>query len=352
MNIRGTTLGEKARILFSHAMRSWVRTAPARTWSHAQRVGALLGVLALAVALDAVAADVAGSKDHPLVSRYAGSEIIKYEQKEFDGYRLPVSRAENYQAGPKEVRALEGRVTRINYRAPNGRSTLEVFRNYEQALRGAGFELLFQCQDQACGAMSHAILTQSFAYLSMLHHNDKDQQYLAARLARPEGEIHVALYVVRAYSIGGVNQDRVFTQLDVIEAKPIQTGQVRVDANAMARAIAAQGRVALYGIYFDTGKAEVKPESKPALDEIAKLLKQNPAMKLLVVGHTDNAGDYDYNLDLSRRRAQAVTQVLTAQHGIAVTRLKPVGVGYAAPVAANRAEDGRAKNRRVELVEQ
>ena len=102
----------------------------------------------------------------------------------------------------------------------------------------------------------------------------------------------------------------------MIEAKPIQTGQVRVDANAMARAIAAQGRVALYGIYFDTGKAEGKPESKPALDEIAKLLKQNPAMKLLVVGHTDNAGDYDYNLDLSRRRAQAVTQVLTA-----ITRL-------------------------------
>lgn len=160
------------------------------------------------------------------------------------------------------------------------------------------------------------------------------------------------MYTVSAYSVGGENKNRVFTQLDVIESQAMQTGQVSVDADAMAREIAKSGRVALYGIFFDSNKADVKSESKPALDEIAKLLKQTTALKLLVVGHTDNVGDFEYNLDLSRRRAQSVVQALVSQYGIAAARLKPHGVGYASPVASNRADDGRAKNRRVELVEQ
>jgi outer membrane protein OmpA-like peptidoglycan-associated protein len=316
------------------------------------RSRALLGLLALAAAFNAPAADVAGSRDHPMISRYAGSEIVKYEQKEFDAYTLALGRSQNRQAGPKPVRALEGRLTRLNYRAPEGRSALEVFRNYEQALTGAGFEVLFRCQDPACGSLSHALLTGSFATLHFLNYNEKDQKYLAAKLARPEGEVYVALYSVRAYNVGGKDKNRVFTQLDVIEPRAMQAGKVQVDAGAMAREIAAHGKVALYGIHFDSNKAEIKPESKPALDEIGKLLKQNAALKLLVVGHTDNAGDFDYNLDLSRRRAQSVVQALTAQYGVAPARLKPAGVSYAAPVASNRAEDGRAKNRRVELVEQ
>jgi OOP family OmpA-OmpF porin len=308
-------------------------------------------LLAFSAAAPVRAADVEGSRDHPMISRYDGSEIVRYDAKEFDAYTLPVSRSKGMREGPQQTQAIEGRLTRINYRAPVERSALEVFRNYQEALQKAGFEVLFQCQDQECGPMSHAILTKSFAGLSMLHYNDKDQKYLAARLARPEGDVYVALYTVRAYSIGGENKDRVFTQLDVIEARPMQTGLVQVDADAMAKEIAANGRVALYGIYFDTNKAEVKPESKPALEEIGKLLSKNSSMKLLVVGHTDSAGDFDYNLDLSRKRAEAVVRELTNQYGVDAARLKPVGVSFAAPVASNRAEDGRAKNRRVELVE-
>jgi outer membrane protein OmpA-like peptidoglycan-associated protein len=314
------------------------------------RLHIAFAMLLLGGVATASAADVAGPKDHPTVSRYAGSEIIRYDKKEFDGYALPLSRSVG-RKGPAQTRSLEGRLTRIHYQAPAGRSTLEVFRNYEQALRAAGFEVLFQCQDQQCGAMSHAVLTKSFAGLSFLHHNEKDQKFLAAKLGQPEGELHVALYTVRAYNIGGKNKDRVFTQLDVIEGKAMQAGQVHVDAGAMAREIAAKGRVALYGIYFDSGKAEIKPESRPALDEIGKLLKNNGSLKLLVVGHTDSVGDFDYNLHLSRRRAQSVAQALTAQHGVASTRLKAFGAGYAAPVATNRGETGRGLNRRVELVE-
>lgn len=313
-----------------------------------QIVAAALFVVA---PITANGADIAGSKDHPIVSRYAGSEIIKYEAKDFDGYILPTSPSASRKEGPRQTRAIEGRVTRIHYQAPATRSALEVFRNYEQALRAAGFEVLFQCQDQQCGPLSHAVLTKSFAGLSFLHHNEKDQKFLAAKLARPEGEVHVALYAVRAYNVGGKNKDRVFTQLDVIESKAMQAGQVQVDADAMAREIAAKGRVALYGIYFDSGKTDIKPESRPALEQIGKLLKKNGSLKLLVVGHTDSAGDFDYNLELSRQRARSVVAALTGQYGIAAARLKSFGAGYATPVATNRAEAGRSQNRRVELVE-
>jgi outer membrane protein OmpA-like peptidoglycan-associated protein len=118
----------------------------------------------------------------------------------------------------------------------------------------------------------------------------------------------------------------------------------------MSKAIAADGHVALYGIHFDTGKAEVKPESTAALKEIATLLQREPALKLLVVGHTDSTGDYAANLGLSDRRAAAVIAALTTSHGVAPTRLKAAGAGMMAPVAPNETDAGRAKNRRVELV--
>jgi outer membrane protein OmpA-like peptidoglycan-associated protein len=116
--------------------------------------------------------------------------------------------------------------------------------------------------------------------------------------------------------------------------------------------ISSSGHVALYGIYFDTDKADLKPESRPTLQEIARLLKQDAALKLYVVGHTDNVGGFDYNSGLSERRAVAVVKELTANHGIAATRLKAAGVGMLSPVAPNDREEGRTKNRRVELVKQ
>jgi len=237
-------------------------------------------------------------------------------------------------------------VTRIHYQAPEGRSALEVLRNYDQSLQAAGFTILFQCQDADCGRdLSFAVVPPS-----RMHYNSKDQKYLAAKLSRPQGDAHVMAYTVVPYSTGGPDRNRARTQLDVVESKPMRTARVKVDADAMARVITANGRIALYGIHFDHDKAEMKSESKPALDEIAKLLKQERALKLLIVGHTDNAGGFYYNLDLSRRRAQSVVQALVSQHGIDGARLKPWGVSYAAPVGSNGSEDGRAKNRRVELV--
>jgi outer membrane protein OmpA-like peptidoglycan-associated protein len=109
--------------------------------------------------------------------------------------------------------------------------------------------------------------------------------------------------------------------------------------------------VAIYGILFDTGKADLTPASGPALVEIAKLLKANAGLKVCVVGHTDMVGDLATNVTLSQARAQAVVSALVSQHGIVGSRLIPFGAGPYSPVASNKTEEGRAKNRRVELVE-
>ena len=128
--------------------------------------------------------------------------------------------------------------------------------------------------------------------------------------------------------------------------------EVRADAQFMADGIASSGRVAVYGIYFDFDKAEVKPESAPALSEIAKLLAGKPRLTVFIVGHTDNVGGVDYNMRLSQARAEAVVTALTTQHSVHPQRLLAFGVGPLAPAAPNTTEEGRAKNRRVELVEQ
>jgi OmpA-OmpF porin, OOP family len=123
-----------------------------------------------------------------------------------------------------------------------------------------------------------------------------------------------------------------------------------VDAAAMAKGLGETGHIALYGIYFDTDKAVVKPESRPTLEQIVKLLASQPQLSVYIVGHTDSQGAPDYNLDLSRRRAEAVAAELVKNFRIAQPRLKTAGVGLLAPVGSNATEAGRALNRRVELV--
>ncbi len=123
-------------------------------------------------------------------------------------------------------------------------------------------------------------------------------------------------------------------------------------AKEMAEDISKTGHASIYGIYFDTGKSVIKPESKQAIDEIAKLLNAQPSLRLHVVGHTDNVGTLPSNMTLSKQRAEAVVNSLVNDHRIAAVRLIANGVGPLAPVASNAAEDGRAKNRRVELVAQ
>ena len=168
-----------------------------------------------------------------------------------------------------------------------------------------------------------------------------DSRYLAARLARPEGDVYVALHVAT-----------IETKIVVVEVKPMETGLVKISADALNKDLDHVGHVAVYELLFDTAKADLKPESDGALKEISALLVKSPTLKLHVVGHTDNVGVLAQNLDLSKRRAQAVVTALTTTYKVAAARLHADGVGPLAPVASNDGEAGRAKNRRVEIVKQ
>jgi OmpA-OmpF porin, OOP family len=139
-------------------------------------------------------------------------------------------------------------------------------------------------------------------------------------------------------------------RLDIIETKPMKQRLVKVTADEMSSEIAKAGHATLYGILFDFNKAELKPESGPVLQEIGKLLQDKPELKLVVTGHTDAVGGFDFNRDLSQRRAAAVVTALATRYRVAAVRLIPFGASFSSPVAPNDTEEGRAKNRRVELV--
>ena len=121
-----------------------------------------------------------------------------------------------------------------------------------------------------------------------------------------------------------------------------------VTADKMRSELAARGRVALY-LNFDTDKATIRADGKPAIDEIITLMKQDATLKLAVEGHTDNSGDARHNKELSQQRAAAVVEALV-KASIDRARLSSSGLGDSRPLADNKDEEGRARNRRVELV--
>lgn len=313
----------------------------------------LAAALLLLLPFGAQAADVEGSADHALVPRYEESEIIAYDTEEFAEYRLMTAAATAYGGLEKNLdasTALEGKVTRLSYRAPAERSVLEVFRNYENALAAAGFETIYECDVASCGGRNFNHVLAADKLYSLFGEYEEEQRYLAARLARPEGDVYVSLYAVLNQSGGGPNRGRTLVQLDVVELQPMEDRMVVLDAAALDTQLTAEGRVAIYGILFDFDAAEIKPESKPQLDELAALLAASPELRVLIVGHTDGKGALDYNQLLSAQRAEAVVAALTGEYGIEGARLTPAGAGMVAPVATNRTEEGRAANRRVEVV--
>jgi len=295
------------------------------------------------------AQDIDGSQDHPLVSRYEGSEIYRYFQREYDEYRgvLGPAGGSYFNVQWENEVSYEGRVTRILYRAPEGRSALEVFRNYESSMADSDFQELFSCSNEQCG---NSFYTRYTSIHDVVYATDvNNQRYLAARLSRPEGDVYAFLHVsdhVFMNSMSGA-----YAMLDIVEMAPMQTNMVRIDAEAMAEDISATGRVALYGIYFDTDSADLSSESSDALNEIARMLGSESNINVMIVGHTDNQGDMQYNVDLSHRRAQSVRDALVEDYDVDEERLGAVGMGFFGPVASNRTEEGRALNRRVELVE-
>ncbi len=305
------------------------------------------------------AADLPGTKDHPVISRYPGAEIRWQDVQAYQEFKVAVGPQTGYRHIDDWIETA-GRLTRTYYEVSGEKTSSEVYQNYRNALTKAGFDIVAQgMRNDSRPSPEIGGRTWMGTYYAanpisarggevrLLQGSSSSggSGFVAGRLERAEGTVYVAVAVAQ-YS-----QDVVATLIDVIEEEALQDDLVSVDADAMSKGIDVYGKIALYGIFFDHDKATIKPESKPALDEIAKLLKARPDLDLFVVGHTDMTGGLDYNVALSKSRAASVVEALVNDYGIEAKRLTPHGVGPLAPVFTNASDPGRAKNRRVELVE-
>jgi outer membrane protein OmpA-like peptidoglycan-associated protein len=253
--------------------------------------------------------DKAGCKDHQLFpSRLPEYRIEACKVEDFGRYEFFSVK------GPKTP--VEGRFTFITYAFTGQRASepsgLAVVRNYENAMKTVGGTIL---QSDPNRWINGKII--------------KDDLEVWAQIEKGNGKIW----------------------LRIVEKKAMEQ-YIVADATVLGNDIRSTGHVAVYGIHFDTGKSTIQPDSAQAITEIAKLLTADPGLQVFVVGHTDNVGGVDSNIKLSQDRADAVLQSLVKDHGIAGQRLRAAGCGPFSPVAPNDTEEGRAKNRRVELVKQ
>jgi outer membrane protein OmpA-like peptidoglycan-associated protein len=311
--------------------------------------------------------DFKGTQDPPGMKRFQGSTIHGQIRSNFAEYELVIGAHDwSKPGGMRPSQPLEGRVIRTLYVAPKGATPLEVSRNYEDELKAGGFETLFRCRNSRSGTMECG---QKLVGTKLLPNNTfqkqgdraefagnvaQDLHYFAARTTRPEGDLWISLAAWEA-SDAQLNKPffgQTIALLDVVQTKAMDRQMVFVDADRMKSTLDSSGRISLYGVLFDTNSAVIKPESDKTLAEIARLLTQNPGMKLAVVGHTDNVAAADYNLRLSLQRAQAVVAALVQRYAINAPRLRADGKGLTQPVASNDTEAGRAQNRRVELIKE
>jgi OmpA-OmpF porin, OOP family len=254
-------------------------------------------------------ADAKGCVDHPLFTRMQNMHIASCRLVEFDRMMFKTGKARGTET------PVEGRRFEIRYITNTGGtppSPVAVLRNHQDAVKAIGGAVAFE-------DARYTTLTVS-----------KDGHDVWAQVDTAWG---------RGY------------QLIIVEKKAMAQ-EVTASAEIFQSGLKTSGHVEVPGIFFDTGKSELKPESDAAIAEVAKLLKADPALKVYVVGHTDNVASLDLNARLSQARAEAVVQALVGRHAIAASRVIGRGVGPLAPVATNESEDGRAKNRRVELVRQ
>ncbi len=290
--------------------------------------------------------DIAGSKDFPLVSRFDGSIIQWYQHKNFDRYfmlSLKDHKLDKYE--------IDGAVTRIQYAVSKEHSVFEIFKSYEAALKNNGFKILLELDKTNCGVnLSEQLYNGEFNGLNALsdkkslstNYREGEFTYLSAKKKVNGKDVYIVVYIA--------NWDYPLITFDAIEVKALDNALVTV--KDLESNINEDGHIAIHHIYFDTGKFVIKPESKEVLNNIATYLKTHSDKKYLIVGHTDNVGDFEANLTLSLQRAKAVVDYLVGNYGIDGAQLKAYGDGQTAPIASNTTEKGRAKNRRVEIVAQ
>jgi len=280
-----------------------------------QPIDLFAAILIAACVAGAQSKDVAGSKDPALFTRMPHYNLTDYKESQFDAFGFTVQKGND-----TEEQRVEGRKVEYRYDFDSSAgvmpSMLQIARNYQNAALKVGAKVMyFRDQTSSVGAT-----------------------FLVARAGQ---ETWVSLDCQ-----GGGS-----TYFMTIVEKQAMQQDVTANADAMKSGLTDAGHAEVPGIFFDFNKSEVKPESQPALLEVVKLLRSNPALRVWVAGHTDNVGAVEANVALSNARAAAVVAALV-KLGVDARRLTPHGDGPYAPVASNSTDGGRAHNRRVELVAQ
>jgi len=278
------------------------------------RTASLLLLLAFVAPSVFAQEDARGSKDHPLLTRFPDSHIVEYV-KNYDSVEF----ATGTKGGEPERKAVEGDATVITYFHNNAEkqpSALQVIRNYQNAIKGIGGQVAYERLPK-----------------------DGDGGETTLRVATGGKDVWVRL------EPGIFSAPTQSYKLWIVEVAAMQ--QV-VTANKLLEELNKNGFIALY-INFDTGKWDLKADGRATVAEIVTMFICAPALKIAIEGHTDNVGQAAANKTLSEKRAQSVMAAIVAG-GIDAKRLTAVGVGQERPIADNRGEEGRAKNRRVELV--
>ncbi len=275
-------------------------------------VASLLLILVIGATFTS-AQDVEGGKDHPLLTRYPNSTLLEYA-KDFDSVEFTIGRAAN---GNPKKKAIEGDHTllRYFYAADNQPSHLQIMRNYQNALKKIGAVVMYE---------------------RLPGENDSGETTLKVTSGGKEIWIQVE---------PGFSAPTNSYKIQIVEIAAMEQA---VSANKLLEEINKNGYVALY-INFDTNKWDLKEDGLATVREIAAMLKSAPTLKLSIEGHTDNVGTPATNKVLAENRAKSVLKAIV-EGGIPAGRLAAVGLGQETPIADNRTEEGRAKNRRVELV--
>jgi outer membrane protein OmpA-like peptidoglycan-associated protein len=300
--------------------------------------------------------DARGTKDHPVVGRFQGAVILAGEVKAFDERLIQTARlGDNDESlGPGNSITRSGAITSLVYEAPKTASSVEIAANYRARLAALGYQPLYACDTSACpgfGPVNRVVrftfADPAFGMWGYRGGFGRNPRYLVMEKEAGGSRSTAALVVGEA----GIAGDAPRYALLVVDQAEMKTDQITVPTPAaIEAAFGSDGRIALYGIYFDTGSAAVRAESAPTLQAIADLLQAQPRLALVVVGHTDNTGEFAANIALSQARAAAVVGALGSQYKVAASRLTPFGAGMSAPAAPNATEAGRTRNRRVEIV--
>ena len=315
--------------------------------------------------------DVKGAINHPLLEKYKNSCIVAYTESKFNAVTFPISKITSRDGSSKEITA-EGKVINLLYGIENTEraTVLEVQKNYEQALKNGNFEIVYSAFGRKKISGNYKIQNvyetfgevdvikeyqyikpKSYFRFSMSVHNsniDTDNAYFVAKGKR-DGKIYtMAIFIHYNRTNWEGLKDNIFVLTQIVEQEDMETGQV--SAASIEEKIKSEGKEVFHNILFDFGSDNLTQDSYAIVETLSKYLKANPTQKYYIVGHTDNVGSLPANQTLSEKRAKAVLKALTSKYAVSLAQLSAHGVGQLSPLAINTTEEGRALNRRVEIV--